>query len=107
MISKEPQRILIFNSHKKLVAVCHSMTETAKSLDTHTQSIYYACTGRCIAVKEHYVRRFSNEHPITVKDIGVLELEKYDNLCGVKYKLYPNSRMERKGMTYKTKKKTA
>jgi hypothetical protein len=104
MITKEPKTILGFNAYKKLIAIYYSESEAAKLLDTHIQSVHYVCTGRCISVKRQYLRFLSNDVKVSFEDIGVLKLEKYDSLCGVKRKLYPNSRMERKGMKYNTDK---
>jgi hypothetical protein len=101
--SGEAKRILVFNPYKKLIAIYHSTLEAAKSLEIHTQSVHYACTGRCIAVKRRYFRHLSNDVEITLEDLGTLRLEEYDDLCGVERKLYPNSKMERKGFKYSKK----
>jgi hypothetical protein len=50
------------------------------------------------------MRHLSNEIEITFEDFGRLRLEEYDELCGIKRKLYPNSKMRRKGMKYNKKK---
>jgi hypothetical protein len=38
-----------------------------------------------------------------LEDLGNLKLEEYDKLCGVERKVYPDSKMERKGMKYNNK----
>lgn len=99
----DAKQILVFNSCKRLVSVFHSTLAAAKALGVHTQSIHYACTGRCIAVGKLYFRHLSDEIEITFEDLGKLKLGEYDELCGVERKVYPNSKMERKGMKYSKK----
>jgi hypothetical protein len=103
----EVKQVLVFNSTKKLIAVFYSALATAKALGTHTQSVHYACTGKCIAIDKLYMRHLFNEIEITFEDLGKLRLEEYDELCGIKRKVYPNRKMRRKGMKYnKNKSKT-
>jgi hypothetical protein len=99
------KQILVFNSYKKLIGVFHSTLAAAKACSIHTQSIHYACTGKCIAVGKLYFRHLSDEIEITFEDLGKLKLGEYDELCGVERKVYPNSKMERKGMKYNKKNK--
>ncbi|NDV63961.1 hypothetical protein [Bacteroides sp. 224] len=99
----DAKQVLVFNPQKRLVAIFHSALAAAKTLGVHTQSVHYACTGRCIAVGKLYLRHLSEDIEITFDDLGELRLEDYDELCGVKRKVYPNSKMERKGMKYKNK----
>lgn len=100
------KRVLVFNSCKRLVAIFQSSLAAAKALGAHTQSVHYACTGRCIALGKLYLRHLSDEIEITFEDLGKLRLEEYDSLCGVERKVYPTNKMERKGMKYKQQLKT-
>lgn len=102
----DAKRILAFNSCKRLVGIFQSALAAAKALGTHTQSIHYACTGKCIAVGKLYLRHLSEDIEITFEDLGQLRLEEYDSLCGVERKLYPTNKMTRKGMKYKKHVKT-
>lgn len=99
----DAKQVLVFNPQKRFVGVFHSALAAAKTLGVHTQSIHYACTGRCIAVGKVYLRHLSDDIEITLSDLGELKLEDYDDLCGVERKVYPNSKMERKGMKYNKK----
>ena len=101
----EAKRVLAFNSYKKLTAIYHSTFEAAKALNAHAQSIHYACNGVCIAVKKTYLRHLSDDIEITLEDLGTLRLEEYDELCGVSRKVYPNGKMGRNGLKYKSKNK--
>lgn len=97
----DAKRVLAFNSCKRLIGVFQSALAAAKALDVHTQSVHYACTGRCIAVGKLYLRHLPDQIEITFEDLGQLRLEEYDKLCGVERKVYPTNKMERKGMKYK------
>jgi hypothetical protein len=98
------KHILVFNSRKLLIGFFYSGLEAAKTLQSHSQSIHYACTGRCISVKNLYLRHLSNNIEIEPEDFGSLRLEEYDGMCGVKRKTYPDCKMSKKGMKYsKTK----
>lgn len=100
------KRVLVFNSCKRLIGIFHSSLATAKALETHTQSVHYACTGKCIALGKLYLRHLSDDVEVTFEDLGQLRLEEYDSLCGVERKVYPTNKMERKGMKYKKQIKT-
>ena len=100
----DAKQVLVFNSCKRLVGIFHSALAAAKTLNVHTQSVHYACTGRCIAVNKVYLRHLSNEVEVTFDDFGSLKLEEYDELCGVERKVYPTNKMERKGMKYNKRK---
>lgn len=100
------KRVLVFNSCKRLTGIFQSSRAAAIALGAHTQSVHYACTGRCIALGKLYLRHLSDDIEITLEDLGQLRLEEYDSLCGVERKVYPTNKMERKGMKYKKQIKT-
>jgi hypothetical protein len=101
----EAKTVLVFNEHKRFISVFHSTLAAAKMLKTHTQSIHYACTGRCIATNGLYFRQLPDEIEVTLEDLGSLKLDEYDKLCGVNRKVYPTSKMTRHGMKYNKHKK--
>jgi hypothetical protein len=102
----DAKQVLVFNSCKRFISIFYSALAAAKAFELHTQSIHYACTGRCIAAGKFYFRHLSDEIEITLEDLGNLKLDEYDQLCGVERKVYPNSKMERKGMKYNKQTKT-
>lgn len=102
-ISHIPSRTLVFNPYKKLVAIVQSTTAAAKIFNTQAQGIHEACTGECMSCKGFYFRTLDKTVEITWEDLGTLRLEEYDELCGVKRKIYETSAMSRKGMKYKKK----
>ena len=97
----EAKRVLIFNPTKRLVGICQSVNATASFFKVNVQSIYYACTGKSMSCKGFYFRILDDDIEVTLEDLGVLTVPEYDELCGVERKIYPNSKMTRKGMKYK------
>lgn len=104
-ISDKPCRILVFNSLKRLIAIFQSVSATAKTFNTYSQSIHYACSGRCISCQGLYFRHLMDNIEVTLDDLGTLKLEEYDQLCGVERKIYKTKNMSRIGMKYKKKNK--
>lgn len=102
-MTDKPNRVLVFNSLKRLVAIYHSVYSTAKALNIGTQSIHCACIGRCIACQGMYFRTLFDDIEVTLEDLGVLTLAEYDELCGIDRKVYATKHMTRKGMKYKKK----
>lgn len=100
-ISKDTKPILIFNPQKKLISVWGSAFAMAKALNFNVSSIRNACSGKIISYKKLYFRYYDPYFTLELKDYGSLLLSEYDNYCGISRKLYPNSKMERKGMHYK------
>lgn len=97
----EPKRVLVFNQMKRLVAICQSVNATAEMFKTSVQSIFYVCSGKSISCNGYYFRKLDDEIEVTFDDLGVLTIQEYDSLCGVERKIYPTSKMTRKGMKYK------
>lgn len=102
-LTDKPNRVLVFNSLKRLVAIFQSISATAKALDTHSQSIHYVCTGKCISCQGMYFRHLQDDIEVTLEDLGVLRLEEYDQLCGIERKIYKTKNMSRVGMKYNKK----
>lgn len=98
------KRVLVFNPRKTLVAIFHSGFAAARAFNVHTQSIHYACNGKCVSCNNLYFRFTTEDVEVTDGDIGVLKLQEYDDLCGQKHKYYSNTKMTRKGMKYSTAK---
>ncbi|MDR1119451.1 MAG: hypothetical protein LBM08_00860 [Dysgonamonadaceae bacterium] len=96
----ETRQVLVFNAHKRLTGIYSSSYEAAKALGIHTQSVHYACSGKCISAKNRYMRQAQKNVRIYMEDLGVLCLEEYDKLCEVERKLYPDAQMSRRGMKY-------
>lgn len=98
------KRVLVFNPRKNLVAIFHSGFAAARAFNVHTQSINYACNGKCMSCNNLYFRFTTDDVEVTEEDLGVLKLQEYDELCGKKHKYYATAKMTRKGMKYSTAK---
>lgn len=101
MAFKTAKRVLVFNPSKKLIAIFHSATATARTFGMNVQPIHYACTGECVSSNGLYFRYLDPEIEVTLEDLGSLKLEAYDELCGVERKVYKNKSMSRAGMKYR------
>ncbi len=97
----EARRILVFNSAKRLVAICQSVNATAEMFGVTTQAIFYVCSGKSISCNRYYFRHLEEDIEVTLDDLGTLNVQTYDQLCGKERPVYPNSKMSRKGMKYK------
>jgi len=106
MISKKPQRILVFNPLKKLIGVFHSTLAASKAFNVRAQAIHYACTGRCISCNNLYFRHLSDDIEISMEDFGTLRVEEYDKAVGIERKVYRNKNMTRSGMKYQKQSQT-
>lgn len=92
---------MVFNPSKKLIAIFCSANATAKTFCMNVQPIHYACTGECVSSNGMYFRYLDPEIEVTLDDLGTLKLEEYDELCGVKRKVYKTKSMSRAGMKYR------
>lgn len=102
--TKEARRILVFNPLKKFVSVFSSQLQAARILGVKPQTIKAACDGTAISTCNLYLRWWNPEIEIDVdKELGVLTLKEYDQLCGVQRKVYKNKRMNRENWTYNMK----
>lgn len=102
--SRETRRILVFNPLKKFIGVISSQLQAARILGVKTPTIKAACDGTAISTCKLYLRWWNPEIEIDVcSELGELTLRDYDELCGVKRRVYKNKRMDRTGMKYNMK----
>lgn len=102
--TKEARRILVFNPLKKFIAVFSSQLQAARVLGVKTPTIKAACDGTAISTCGLYLRWWNPDIEIEVdKEMGVLLLSEYDQLCGVQRRVYKNKRMNREHWTYNMK----
>lgn len=102
--TKEARRILVFNPLKKFIGVFSSQLQAARILGVKTPTIKAACDGTAISTCHLYLRWWNPEIEIDVdKELGVLTLSEYDQLCGVQRRVYKNKRMNREHWTYDMK----
>lgn len=95
------QTVLIFNQRKKLALIAASVNDAARYSGQNPGNVSKACTGITISSGKYYYRYIDKTIEIELADIGHLNLKEYDEMCGVKRKLYSNSEMSRKKWKYK------
>lgn len=79
---KRPKMVLIFNGAQTLIAVTRSLNSAAELTKGNVQSISFCCTGRYISSGSLYFRHLHDDVEIEIADIGTLQLQAYDELCG-------------------------
>lgn len=100
--SNAARRILGFDSFKKLTFVVQSQVKLAKMLGVATPTIRGVCNGNAISTCGYYLRWWDQSIEIDVStELGVLTLQEYDKLLGVKRTVYNDSKMTRKSLRMK------
>lgn len=100
----EKRPVLVFNKKKTLVSITSSVNEVAKMLSLHPGNVSKVCNGQLISLSCYYFRYIDQDVELEFSDIGSLQLEDYDKLCGVERVVYATSKMNRKNWTYKKQK---
>ena len=103
--NKKHHIILVFNPLKRLVAIYKSSSTAAHAFKTTTTNICSAVSGANISCCGYYFRKLSEKIEVTLEDLGALNLEEYDKMCGVKRTYYKTKDMSRNGDKYKTNEK--
>lgn len=102
--TKETRKILVFNPLKKFIGVFSSQLQAARVLGVKTPTVKAACDGDAISTCNLYLRWWNPDIEIEVdKEMGMLTLSEYDQLCGVYRRTYNNKRMNREKWTYNMK----
>lgn len=94
---------MIFNNKKILTGITSSVNEAAKMLTLRPGNISKVCVGDLISLGNYYFRYIDDNVEVEITDIGSLQLEDYDKLCGVERVVYATSKMNRKNWKYKRK----
>lgn len=77
-----------------------SVNEATKYSGLKPGNISKACTGVLISNGMYYFRYINNDVEIEFTDVGLLKLDEYDQLCGIKRQVYATSKMNRKNWKY-------
>ena len=94
---EQPKRLLIFDQLKKLIFVSSSLSNVSNVKFSNIQSISAACTGRTISSGGWYFRYANPNVEIEVsKDVGILDVEEYDDLCNENRRYHTSSEMARR-----------
>lgn len=81
---KRPKMVLIFNGAQILVAITRSLHSAAELTKGNLQAISFCCTGKYICSGGFYFRHLHPNVEIELQDLGTLQLQDYDSLCGEK-----------------------
>ena len=86
--SRKPIAVLIFGNDRILKGVFYSLNAAAEITGANLQAISFCCTGRRIRTAGIYFRHLKPESGVNLKDLGVLRIEEYDNICGDERKYF-------------------
>ena len=93
---KRPKMVLIFNGAQILVAITRSLHSAAELTKGNLQAISFCCTGKYICSGGFYFRHLHPNVEIELQDLGTLQLQDYDSLCGEKRTYYSVRQMAHK-----------
>lgn len=88
--------VLVFNGAQLLIAVTRSLHSAAELTKGNLQAISFCCTGKYISSGGLYFRHLHANVEIEMSDLGVLQLQEYDDLCGEKRAYYTVRQMAQK-----------
>ena len=90
---RRPNKVLVFNGARVLVAVIRSLCSAAELTNNRASAVHNCCTGKTIRSGMHYYRQLHPDVLIDMDDLDSLTLEEYDNLCGIELKYLSTRRM--------------
>lgn len=93
---RRPIPVLIFNAAQTLIAITRSLHSAAELTGGNLQSISFCCTGKYASSGGFYYRHIHPNVEIEMADLGTLQLQEYDKLCGEKRTYYTLKQMTRK-----------
>lgn len=93
---KSPKTVLIFNGARTLTSIVCSLHCTAELTRGNLQAISFCCTGKYVCSGGLYFRHLHPEVEIDVSDLGTLQLQDYDRMCGEERAYYSVRKMARK-----------
>lgn len=100
-----PKAVLIFNGAQTLIAITRSLHSAAELTGGNLQSISFCCTGKYASSGGFYFRHIHPNVEIELSDLGTLQLQQYDEMCGEKRTYYTVKQMARKRSLLDQKKK--
>lgn len=100
-----PKAVLIFNGAQTLIAITRSLHSAAELTSGNLQSISFCCTGKYASSGGLYFRHIHPDVEIELSDLGTLQLQQYDKMCGEDRIYYTVKQMARKRALLDKKKK--
>lgn len=108
---RRPNKVLIFNGARVLVAVVRSLCSAAELTNNRASAVHNCCPGKTIRSGLYYYRQLHPDVLIEMDDLDNLTLEEYDNLCGAKRKYISTRKMallrKRTDAKYKQQRETS
>lgn len=99
-----PKAVLIFNGAQTLIAITRSLHSAAELTSGNLQSISFCCTGKYASSGGFYFRHIHPDVEIELSDLGTLQLQQYDGMCGEERTYYTVKQMARKRVLLNKKK---
>lgn len=93
---RRPIPVLIFNPAQTLIAIARSLHSAAELTRGNLQSISFCCTGKYASSNGFYFRHIHPKVEVEMSDLGTLQLQEYDKLCGEKRIYYSTKQMTHK-----------
>ena len=90
---KRPNKVLVFNGARVLVAVVRSLCSAAELTNNRASAAHNCCTGKTIRSGLYYYRQLHPDVLIEMDDLDCLKLEEYDKMCGDERKYITTSKM--------------
>lgn len=97
-IFQEHKNVLVFNSHRVLVAMHKSLNAASQMMNIPAQSISLCCLGQHISCYGFYFRHYEHTQvEITPhEDLGTLRVEEYDKMCNLIMRYHHPREMNRR-----------
>ena len=92
---RRPNKVLIFNGARILVAVVRSLCSAAELTNNRASSVHNCCIGKNVRSGVYYYRQLHPDIMVDLSDLDNLKLEEYDSLCGDQRKYIPTKDMAR------------
>lgn len=80
--------VLVFNTSKKLIAICKSLRAAAELIGGSVQAVRFAAIGSTMTSGGYYFRVMNNKVIVDLNDLGRLNLMDYDEKCGEERKYH-------------------
>ena len=90
---RRPNKVLIFNGTRVLVAVVRSLCSAAELTNNRASAVHNCCTGKYTRAGVYYYRYLHPDVLIDLDDLDCLKLEEYDKMCGDERKYITTSKM--------------
>ncbi|MBR5283222.1 MAG: hypothetical protein IKU22_10650 [Alistipes sp.] len=90
---RRPNKVLIFNGARVLVAVVRSLCSAAELTNNRASAVHNCCTGKTVRSGLYYYRQLHPDVLIEMDDLDSLKLEEYDKMCGDERKYITTRKM--------------